>query len=188
MTFVPVPNTGQTLDGTRDQIRTNIGLLKSSLAVNHGDLGNVDTGKHKFLQMPIQAGSPSTAVNELGFFSLLVGGINVLAMREANNGSAYALTGITPLATPNGYTPLIGSLLLQWGVVAAPASTGTVLFTTSNIDFPNNLFGVFFNFARNASGTDSFWIDSTQVFDKTQFSWKASTGAANNLYWIAIGN
>lgn len=53
MTFNAVPNTGQTLGGTRDQIRTNINLLKNSLAVNHVDLGLSNVGKHKFVEMPV---------------------------------------------------------------------------------------------------------------------------------------
>lgn len=39
MTYVPCPNSGQSLGQTRDQMRTNTDLLKQSLAVNHVDLG-----------------------------------------------------------------------------------------------------------------------------------------------------
>lgn len=92
-----------------------------------------------------------------------------------------------PAANPNGYTFIPGGLILQWGIVNSPASTGKVKFVTSNINFVTSLFGVWFNFSRNASGTDSFWIDSTKNFDNTEFSWKASTGSADALYWIAIG-
>ena len=188
MTFFPVPNTGETLDGTREQIRTNIGLLKSSLAVNHGDLGNVDTGKHKFLQMPVQGSSPVTAINDLGFFASVIGGRNVLTFREANSGAVYALTGITPSVAATGYTPLIGSSILQWGTVT-PVANQTLTAVAFPTPFPNNCFVVVVTEKRTGSptGVDQVYVNLKVAAGFSYFATTSGAGFAS-FDWIAIGN
>lgn len=64
MPYNAVPNSGQSLGQTRDQLRNNIQSLKDSLAQNHVDLDNVNVGKHNFCQYPEQGTPPTTAVNE----------------------------------------------------------------------------------------------------------------------------
>ena len=139
MPYIAVPNSGQSLGATRDQIRNNIGDLKSSLAVNHIDLDNgAQTGKHKFLQLPNQAVAPSTLVNESGFYAKSSTG-SQLFWRAENNGTEVQLTK-TPMADVNAangggsttrYTFLPGNYLEITGFATNATDGSTINLSTS---------------------------------------------------------
>ena len=63
-----IPQSGDTLGGTRDRIRTNFEEIATVMAENHVAFNNADEGKHKFLQMPVQASAPATGASEAAFY------------------------------------------------------------------------------------------------------------------------
>jgi tail fiber protein gp53 len=204
MPFVSVPNSGQSLGATRDQIRNNILDIKNSLAVNHEDLDNgADTGKHimtNFLQISNVAQKPTTSATEVALYndSSVTGQIWIcppnttqgdLAVQltagditDANFGEDNAITN-----GDGGWTFLPGNLLLQYGIVPA-ASADTVLVT----------FPIAF-----AAGTLPFTIQLTQITDgnsttirtavnenytRTSFTIEQSnTSHLKFVSWFAIG-
>ena len=146
MPYDAVPNTGQTLGQTRDQIRNNIGALKSSLAVNHFDLDTGNVGKHQFVSL-VSLGSfsnpPTTAFGENALYTNRDTNLNMY-MRSESNGQAYRLTSIDdgnfPLFGTNttynvgppilmgGWTFLPGGLLFQYGLInPVPKNTPVVI-------------------------------------------------------------
>jgi len=132
--FTPnIPTTGQTLGGTRDNIRNNFTNYYDNMTKNHVDVNQADRGKHKFLQMPDQASAPATAANEIGLYSKDVAGNSRLFLRQENNGPEIQLSGLTPSAAVSGYTFLPGGLIMQWG--QATLGTSKTLVITFPIAF-----------------------------------------------------
>jgi hypothetical protein len=134
--FTPnIPSSGQTLGGTRDDIRNNFTNYYDNMVKNHADVNSADRGKHKFLQMPDQAAAPATAVNEIGLYSKDVAGNSRLFLRQESNGPEVQISGLTPLSAASGYTFLPGGLIMQWGQATLGASktlviTFPIAFTT----------------------------------------------------------
>lgn len=198
MTYVPCPNSGQSLGQTRDQIRTNSDLLKQSLAVNHYDLDQSNVGKHKFVEMPVQAAAPTTVSGELALFSKTVSAISQLfIIRDGVAGTEKPLTaGDTSQAQfavntvaysancNGGWTFLPGGLILQYGRRTTPTSSGTVTFP---IPFPsgNAPFSIVVTNERDSARSAN--INSSGL-SSTSFNYFMETNGSVALNWIAIGN
>ena len=168
-------------------------MLDTTFSVNHVGYNDSGAGKHKFMQMPEQASAPSTAANEGALYTKDDGSTTALYFRQESSGSEIKLTGSTPSAAANGYTFLPGGLLLQWGVVNSPGTSGTVTFATANIAFPANLYNVQLTVARTGSFGSSpsagiAVVNSGSAFNNTTFSYLCSTSGNARLYWSAIGN
>jgi len=199
MTFVPQPNSGQTLGQTRDQMRSNTNLLRDAIAVNHVDLNQSDVGKHKFVVMPVQVAAPTTLANEAATYSKSVGGKSqVFFIRDATAGTECALTaGDTSQAQfavnsigyqtncDGGWTFLPGALYFQYGTRNAPGNgTATVTFP---IPFPNACFSVVLTGMRNSSNVDQIYLVSKTA---TNFTYRTTTGGTgfSSFDWHAVGN
>lgn len=191
MTYVPCPNSGQSLGQTRDQMRTNTDLLKQSLAVNHVDLGLADMGKHKFVVMPVQSAAPTTAAGEAATYTKDVAGKSqVFFIRDAVAGTECALTsGDTSnanfAAVTNGWTFLPGALFFQYGTKVAPGNgAGSVTFPLA---FPTACYNVQITGLRNSSNVDQIYVTSKST---TGFSYITTTNGAGfaSFDWTAIGN
>lgn len=106
MPYTPVPNTGQSLGQTRDQIRNNIGALKSSIAINHVDLDLANTGKHTMVQIPsVRAASPGTAAGEVALYTRNVSGVPQLFIQKQSTAAAGADIQLTNALAPAVFTP-----------------------------------------------------------------------------------
>jgi hypothetical protein len=197
MTYNPgVPTGTIPLNQDFQNLQDNFTAIDNYIARNHVAFSSntPQSGYHTAIAM-VPAAAPSTIA---GFGQIYSTKVNdgyaddesLFYKTGESGGIAITLTrNFLPLAAANGYTFIPGGLIIQWGVVNSPASTGTVLFTTANKNFANNLFNVQLCFQRgSSSGADSFWIDNAKTFDETQFSWRATTSGANKLYWLAIGN
>lgn len=187
MTYtVGIPLDGQSLSNSKPQIRSNFTVINTAFSVNHLDLGAVDQGKHKFLQMPQQGSAPATAVDEGGLYAKIVSGVTSLFWRQQNNGAEIRLTGVTPVALANGYSTLPGGIIVQWGSISTVAVTTPVLFATSNINFPNNCFHVFAQ-TQNVNIANSI-VWSVTNLSTTGFSLGTIPPFGVPFSWLAIGN
>ena len=182
MPFTAVPNSGQTLGGTRDQIRSNISALKASLAVNHFDLDLANVGKHKFMQMPSQAVAPTTAADELAFYVKTPAGVR-LFLRQVSSGTEIQMSGVNPLAANDGYTFLPGGMLMQWG---RKSSVTNVIFPTP---FDAEPYSVTFGLNATSNGSSERGVVWVKAVTATGFAWGTSTSnlILNYFSWIAIG-
>lgn len=199
MTYTPdIPVIGDSLGGTRDRIRSNFQLIKSVFGQEHWTFGESDQGIHKRVVMPEAttsgSGIPGTNANAAGLY--VDPGTNPaeanLWIRGENNGKKYQITtlneansgrfGKDSSTNPNGWTFLPGGLILQFGKRTGPGTSGTVLFTTSNFDFPTVCLNVFISI-NSPSGTITYSVDSLA---KTGFDYKLSAGPTA-FYWQALG-
>lgn len=143
MTFTPnIPQTGQSLGETRDNIRNNFTNYNNVISVNHYAPNDGKQGKHKFVEMPVQASSPTTLANEGGLFTKTSSGNSELYYQRDAVATDIQMTKGTPvLSGASGSTFLPGGFILKWINVVINSNPQTLNFTTLGIgSFPNNLF------------------------------------------------
>lgn len=199
MSYSPnLPVSGDTLGGTRDRIRTNFQEIDSVMAQNHVAFNNADEGKHKFLQMPVQAAAPATAASEAAFYVKDDGsGVAQFFVKGEQTGSEYQISTMTSGAdaaiaefgtntayTGNhlgGWTFLPGGLILQYGRYSK--SDGTTSVVTFPRAFPNAVFNV------TATRVDSRSVVTVQSVNTTTVTFTNGSGTSTRtIYWQAIGN
>ena len=103
--------------------------------------------------------------------------INTTAIKATNTGLITATSGTT-----NGYSYLTGGVLMQWGWVAANASAGNITFP---IAFPTAIF------VTTATGNSTVAANTISVIASNTTTMNvrsASTAAASNSWWFALGN
>lgn len=201
-TFTPgYPPDGASLGQTKTTIRNNLDGTFQTLAVDHinnnGDPGAKPAGYHTIVHQVPQT-SVSTVAGYNQVFSGVPGTLSVNAtttptIPPGGDQQLYSLTGSGILsqltgrsAATNGYV-WIGGILLQWGVKTSPGQSGTVLFATANVNFPNNCFNVSLTLRRDGSTTaQGVYING--VPNATSFSYTGSSVGSNALFWVAIGN
>jgi len=141
MTFTSnIPASGQTLGNSRLQVLNNFASLREAISngsgsgsgqPNHVDVNNntgQGAGKHVFVQMPVQ--TPGAAnlplANEGGMITQTVSGKSELFYVRDNVNTYYQFTGPSLNAT-NGYTVILGGVLIQW-FRATAANGATITF------------------------------------------------------------
>ncbi len=192
MTYTILPNSGQSLGVTRAPINTNFSLIQSVFDVNHVGFNNVGAGKHKFVVMPNQGSAPTTLAGEVALYtkqgSAGVGTSALYMIRDGNAGTEVQLSTSAvgnAIAGNTGYTWLPGGLFLQWGQVAAPGSSGTVIFLTP---FDVTPYNIQLTLGRsNSSSTQAVYINTALTLNNTQFNYTITTNDSITLYWMAIG-
>ena len=187
MVYVLLPNPGQSLGVTRDAIKNNFVEIQNSFDVNHIDFDAVGAGKHKFVEMPVQATPPVTIAAEGALFTKTVGASSqVFYIKDAGiAGTEYQVTGFAPgisVSVAGGqvtWSPLAGGLVLLSGS-----------FTSSTLLFGTFVFGPAFTFTTalsavgNAVGDPGFFVAS---FNTTSISWQKSAPIAQTINFFMLG-
>jgi hypothetical protein len=194
-TYTPgYPPDGSSLGQTKSTIRNNLDGTFDTLAVDHvnnnGQPGSQPAGYHTVIHSVPQGNNPAAIAGYGQLFSKTINSFtnDQALFWETGGGLIQQLTvNLTPSAATNGYTFLPGGIILQWGVVNNPGSSGTVQFATNNIDFPNNFFSV--QTCLRYDGPHS----AAAVFvngapTKSQFAYTITVSGTTALYWFAIGN
>lgn len=195
MTFTAgEPADGESLGSSKPKIRTNLDLLRTTLAINHIDVNATGAGKHKFMQIPISPGVTLPGnVNEGLFYTK--SGTNTDLYYSPDAGSKqYELTktddaNFATFATNPGWTFLPGGLIIQYGTIAVPVSHADTAITFAGLGvkaFPNACFGVFANLQR--SGTNNVDTVYTFTYLATGFSYRYTSSTIVPFNWFAIGN
>lgn len=148
-----LPVSGDSLGSTRDRIRTNFQQIATVEAVNHIAFNELGEGKHKFLQMPIQASAPTTSADEGGLYTKddsASAPKAALFYRNESNGTEIQLTGF------GGSIPII--------LTGTFNSTGS--FTAITSALPQNVYG-YIIFWKTTSPfpvqLGNFFTDATQA-------------------------
>ena len=190
--FTPnIPSTGQTLGGTRDDIRNNFTNYYDNMTKNHVDVNQADRGKHKFMQMPEQGSDPATLANEIGLFCKQgSGSVAQLFFRNENNGIVQQLTGAFD-AGNNGKIEFFG-FKLKWGFQAAvPPSSNTTITYIDSLGNPDPFTSAVYIVIPSCGTFGSNSAESASVVGTpniNNFVVRTSAGATNRtVYYIAIG-
>lgn len=192
---IPQPN--DLLSKSQADIKNNFLSANTSFGVNHTAFDvAVNAGKHKFVEMPIQA-LPGTLANEGSLYTNTAGQSQLFYTADAG-ARAYQLTRAIdasfatfststnyPAARTGqngGWTFLPGGLLLQYGLYSN-SSGGGGDFVKYPIPFTSTPFSVTLTMIRNSSNTDALYVHTVT---NTQFGYR-DTSSGNPFYWVAIG-
>lgn len=190
-----IPQSGETLGGTRARINTNFQNIATVMAINHVAFNETDQGKHAYLQMP-ESGTdfnnnttpPSTNADEGAFYAKAANSVTTLFYRSESNGQEYQLTSVDDAniatfgSSSQGWTFLPGGLVLQYGIVTAPGTSGQVTFDRTFSAAP---YSIVITSQSGSVGNESRVSNSTPPTTST-FNYVAP-GGVNFLNWIAIG-
>lgn len=189
MSYDPnVPQSGDTLGGTRAQIQQNFADINTHFQVNHVDFNSSGAGKHPFLQMPEQSSSPTTAANEGGLYVKEAGtaASSTLFFREESNGTELQLIDPDRTVSTTGSLTLPGGLIMKWGRVNTPGTSGTVTFATA---FPTAIFQVQLTIRSNTNTGRIATVNGATPPTTADFRYRLNAASASTvLYWYAIGN
>lgn len=201
------PNIPQPTDipaNSQDQILKNFQQLNAANDVNHTFLNSASFGKHYLLQFPLeQAAAPSTAVNEVAFYTKQgPGAVTQFYMRGENSGSEYQISSIAAGVDPqiasfgttagvnsSGWTFLPGNLFLQYGIrsIAATGTATTITFPKSFGAIPYSITIGNITNEGNSPGSNNQFVKEGTV-SATQFDVvNSSSSSSRKIYWMAIG-
>jgi hypothetical protein len=182
-------------------MQTNTNSTSGIIGVDHVTFENSNGGYHTDIHMIPQ--SPPAPISGIG--QLFTQNVTV---NSSTDTQLFFLTGVGGTSqltgsnsSTNGYQ-WIGGVLIQWGYVTElVGSSGQVLFSGNNINFPKACFNVSITLSRSVTApavTNATVYVNQSTFsglnppNKSSFWWSMSTSAPANgydqLYWIAIGN
>ncbi len=203
MAYVLLPNIGNTLGGTRDQIRTNFTLLKTTIDQNHIDMDGSFPGKHIMSQYNTASfpGVGGLVAGDATVYGKSVSGVSQVFFSPDNSAQEYQLTlakssEFTKFATnappyqaspamSGGWTFLPGGLILQYGLaeISNGGGNNTIPFPFT---FPTSVFSVVNTGITTSSSINTTLIVSVAV---NQFIVKnTASSSVVSMYWMAIGN
>lgn len=192
-----VPDATHNPSTDQPDMKINTNSTDSIIAVDHYSFQeqlNQD-GYHKQSTYPTLGVAPATLALQGAVYTKNVGaGVTQLFYRRESLGAEIQLTGLSTVAANNGYITLPGGIIIQWGVVNTILTAGTVLFVTSNINFPNACFNIQTTAKYNSTvgvpnGSGNYGPDSS-TFDQTGFDWilASNSNSWRGFFWTAIGN
>lgn len=203
MPYTSLPNSGQSLGQTRDAIRNNFDLIKTTVDQNHVDFDAAGPGKHYCIQMPVQGAIPANPLPPLG---LVAGDANVYSKTASAasqiffspdaSGNEYQMTraitaSFAKFATntayianhTGGWTFLPGGMIMQYGIRSSPGASGVI---TLPVAFTNAPYSITLTLLRN-SGSQSVTVDSGTIPTTTTINYLVSSAGSVGIYWTAIG-
>jgi hypothetical protein len=135
-----IPQPGDDPSQSQSLLLQNFQEIKINNDVNHTEIGQANQGKHKFLQMPAQGSSPSTASNEAALFTKQSTFTSTpeLVYRRENNGTEIEFTSSG--SSTNGWARLPSGILLKWGTATAAGSQSTNFPVSANIPVFTSVF------------------------------------------------
>lgn len=199
-----IPQPTDLLSNSQGQILNNFNILNTAFGKNHTPFATAENqGKHTFVEMPKLSTQPTLTVPATlaGEGSLFTIGVNYtnpavtvteLYYTPDASGNAYQLTSC-PSATnfaavTNGWTFLPGGLLLQYGQVSSPGTSGQITFPLA---FPSNNppYSIFLTLERS-SASQTVTVDSgtsNPAPTAEKFGYLNSSSGSTILFWMAVG-
>lgn len=185
MTFTynrDIPDAPNNPSNDQPLMKTNTNSTDDLIAVNHYSFNVANGGKHKKVAMPVTA-APGSSAGEIVLFGGQLSGLESALFYQRDGGAAIQVTGINPSNSANGYTVLIGSLLMQWGNFNPNVSINVSFpISFSATPYSIQLTGVAANNSTFRAGISSGSVSSSG------FTFEGTVNANwNPIYYIAIG-
>lgn len=183
--IVLVPNSGQSLDATRDSIRINFTTLNNVFAVDHEAYGSPNEGNHKKVTLQVQSPAPAFVAGTVNLYNALYAGSgrNELFIRSDGTSPAVPISA-RPNGTATGYAFLPSGLLIQWSQTQnAPANATTLIMFPLAYKNPGG--GLFLELSQNALTRTVTSGGFNGTF--TGFNVINGTGNAQSFSYFAIG-
>ncbi len=187
-----IPNAPNNPSADQPKMQINTNSINNIIARDHYEFNNNNSsGTHKQVTLTNEA-APGFADGTAALFANNPSGQSYPFWQNAI-GTFPILTQGTSVLANNGYFVFQNGIIVQWGQITSTNSALTpLLFTTANINFPNNCFIVEtqpYYSGSPPNGTATVAIRKSTV-SNTGFSWAfvTSSGAYTGFYWFAIGN
>lgn len=195
-----IPQSSERPSDSQTELLGNFQALKTYLDRNHVAIatpsGDVDEGKHKFCQFPVQATIPAGLIaTDATIYSKAVSGNSEMFFSPDASGDEYQLTtsssaniatfgtNTTYVANNNGgWTFLAGGLIMMYGRRTSPGSSGTVTFPFA---FPSGSAPFSITLANERGSARATGYDGAS---STGFTYYSETAGSTAINWIAIGN
>ena len=200
MTFVLLPNAGQSLGQTRADIRGNFNIIQDAFGRNHVSLNDGtpgNRGKHNFSEYVAQGSTPTITAGECATYGRNFGGVTQLTFTHDATGNVYQLTRAIPASVARfstntnytgtqsgGWTFLPGGMLFQYGSRTNPGTSGTITFPTAFTGAPYSLN---LTLLRTSASNDGIIVDFNTIPTASGFDYKINISGADGFYWMAIG-
>ena len=196
-----IPNGPNNPSNDQPDMKTNNDNIAKYVAIDHVAFGVNNSGYHKIIHQGSQGtwnpvtrtGAPAPIAGIEQTFPLLYTPDSTGATADTQ---LFSITGgggvsqLTGSASQNEGWQWIGGVLLQWGQVLNPGTSGTVTFKDrvpgSTIRFPIAVFNVQLTLQRT-SANQTVTIDNAVPPTATGFGYLTSSAGSNVLYWFAIG-
>jgi hypothetical protein len=185
-----VPLSGQTLGNSRPIINANFQKIASVFAVNHFNINSANAGKHDRVELPVRA-DPTPVLGEGQLYAKVAGVGSEAQMFWRFAGGASLPLQITgnrfSAVANNGYMPLMGGMLIQWGFVNS-TTNGSVNFPVAFQTACYQVHTTTYFTGANPNGSAGVAVKSSTV-STTKFDWvfNSNSGAYAGFYWVAIG-
>lgn len=180
-------------------IKNNFSASNTVFGVDHNTFSDTSPqkGYHKSIHIVPQA-TPAAVSGYGQLYSNTTTDINTDTALFWETGSTSPVRNVqltmnfVPKSNTNGFTFLPGGLILQWGTVSsAIKNTSTnVNFATSNMNFPNNCFGVTGSLSAGTTSSTLTISKITGGTNKTAFNYFINSNSSQTIdfTWLAIGN
>jgi len=187
MTFQPtIPKSTDLISVSQGDILNNFTAIGTSFDVNHIDFNAAGAGKHKFVEMPNQAGDPAGAATEGTIYTKVATQTELFFRRDA--GTVVQMTNGTPnIVGPNGTTFLPGGVILKWGQfnMAGGVTSQAVVFIGT---FVGGVHSIVLTQTSSNSGNEA-GINVGTITTGGFTAFRGATPASNLTYfYFAIGN
>lgn len=193
-----IPDAPNNPSNDQGPMKVNTNSIFDLIKVDHYGFNDSLGGLHKQVQMPVLGAIPAGLIGSEGTLYTKSSTGSQLFYTPDTSGNEYQITRTASAdfatfgANPNGWTFLpggtLGGLLLQYGTVALPGTSGTVNFPKA---FTTGVFNVFFSYSRASNITPiSYWLNTSPAISLTSFTYASSTAVAplpQALFWMAIG-
>jgi hypothetical protein len=187
-----IPQATDLISGSQNDLLQNFQAVDAAWNINHDDFNSATQGKHKFVEMPNQAGIPAGAANQMTFYSDATSGQSELYLKRDNAGTPVQMSGPAISNATNGWSFLPGGLLIQWGVVLpiAPAtSVADPVTLTYPTAFSAPAYSVTVTGVRDGTSARGIYIKDRTApnFTATSCIVRVEGAGINALFFMAIG-
>jgi len=183
-----IPNGPNNPSADQPLMQTNTNSIDSIIGVDHYTFESAsgNDGFHQKVTLP-SASIPTSAAGQVVLFGgTLPSGTSAVFYSHDNSGTGpFNITNIDPVVSPNGYSSLIGNMLIQWGQVNNPGTSGNVVFPQAFLA-ANPPFTIQLTLQRSSAGQIAT-VDNTSPPTNVGFSYLTSSTGSNVLYWLVIG-
>ena len=191
MTYNPnIPQADDLISESQGQILDNFTQLNDVFGKDHvkyDDATVADRGKHNQSTYKQLSADPGTLTDENAIYSKDDGSGNtrIFLQQEGPGSTVLQLSGRDPIVAVEGLTFLPGGILMQWGKVVNPGTSGTVTFPFT---FPVEVFSITMSMIRTSSSSNqSVYVNDSFAIGPASFRY-TSTSSNTDFFWMAIGN
>lgn len=185
--YPTIPNAPNDPSDDQPLMQINSGSISDIINVDHITFNTNGGGIHKQVTLKNEA-APGLGDGDSVIYANLQGGQS-WPFFQNGLGSFQMLGPFSSLITPTvtattGYTYLPGGIIIQFGQ-AALAASGTIIFP---LVFPNKAISAVFTPTKGADTREISIENNSLTTSQFQYNVNGGISAANQIFWVAIGN